>query len=214
MTSTTTTKAEVAMASAALKKRFTPEEYLALERQAEFKSEYFDGSIFAMAGATRQHNLLTGNLNRRIASQLDDRSCESYASDMRVLVSHTGLYTYPDVTVVCGEPVFLDDKQDTLLNPTVIVEVLSPTTETYDRGRKFGHYRRLPSLREYVLVAQDEVLVERYVRQGDDWLLTDLRSMDDTLRLTSIDCHIPLQEVYARIEFPQAPPAEAGALPR
>jgi Uma2 family endonuclease len=214
MTSTSTTEAEVAMASAALKKRYTPEEYLALERQAEFKSEYLDGSIFAMAGARREHNLIAWNLSGEIRAQLKNRPCEGYTSDMRVLVSQTGLYTYPDVTVVCGQAAFLDENQDTLLNPTVIVEVLSPTTEKYDRGKKFGHYRRLASLREYVLVAQDEVLVERYVRQGDDWLLTDLRSMDDTLRLTSIDCQVALREVYARIEFPQAPPAEAELLPR
>ena len=102
----------------------------------------------------------------------------------------------------------LDDQFDTLLNPTVIVEVLSPTTESYDRGKKFGHYRRLESLKEYVLVAQDEVLVERYLRQGEDWLLTDSRSIDDTLSLTSIDCHVPLREIYARIEFPSVSPTK------
>ena len=113
------------------------------------------------------------------------------------------------MTVVCGEALFLDDDRDTLLNPTVIVEVLSPTTESYDRRKKSGHYRRLPSLREYILVAQDEVFVERYLRQGDVWLLTDLNRMDDTLSLTSIDCHVPLREIYARIEFPDVSPAEA-----
>src|SRR5271165_4915242 len=169
-----TTRPEAAMASAAPKKRYTPQEYLALERQAAYKSEYLDGNIIAMAGASREHNLITGNLGRSIGNQLEHRPCETYASDMRVLVSKTGLYTYPDVSVVCGDALFLDDEKDTLLNPTVIVEVLSPTTEMYDRGKKSGHYRRLASLREYVLVAQDEVHVERYLRQGDDWLLTDL----------------------------------------
>ena len=121
-----------------------------------------------MAGASREHNLIAANLVRRIGNQLDGRPCETYTNDMRVLVSQTGLYTYPDVIVVCGEALFLDENEDTLLNPTVIAEVLSPTTEAYDRGKKFGHYRRLESLREYVLVAQDEVLVEHYVREGDD----------------------------------------------
>ena len=133
---------------------------------------------------------------------------------MRVLVSRSGLYTYPDLIVVCGEPRFLDNESDTLLNPTVIVEVLSPTTESYDRGKKFSHYRRLESLKEYVLVAQDEVLVERYSRQGDIWQLSDWTSMDETLSLASIDCHVPLREIYARIEFPDAPLTVGGAVPR
>ena len=197
------------MASAALKERYTPQEYLALERQAEFKSEYLDGIIVAMAGGRREHNLIAINLASETRSQLKGRPCEVFVSDMRVLVSQTGLYTYPDVVVVCGEALFLDDHRDTLLNPTVIVEVLSPMTESYDRGKKSGHYRRLPSLREYILVAQDEVFVERYLRQGDVWELTDLDHLDDTLSLVSIDCHVPLREIYARIEFPDVSPAEA-----
>ena len=200
------------MASAAFKKRYTPEEYLSLERQAPFKSEYVDGTIVAMAGASREHNLIGANLVRRLGNQLDGRPCETYSNDMRVLVSRTGLYTYPDVVVVCGEALFLDKDEDTLLNPTVIAEVLSPSTEAYDRGKKFGHYRRLESLREYVVVAQDEVLVEHYVREGEIWHLTDLRSMDDTLSLASIDCHIPLREIYARVRFPETPPQESGLL--
>jgi Uma2 family endonuclease len=198
------------MASAARMSRIAPEQYLALERKAEFKSEYYDGFITAMAGASREHILITGNLNRKIGNQLENRPCETYTTDMRVLVGRTGLYTYPDVIVVCGEPRFLDEHVDTLLNPTLIIEVLSPTTETYDRGKKAGHYRRIESLKEYVLVAQDEVHVERYLRQGDDWLLTDLRSIDDILSLTSIECHVPLREIYTRIQFPDvaSPKAE------
>jgi Uma2 family endonuclease len=208
----TTTPAEASMSSAAFEKRYTPEEYLALEREAPFKSEYVDGVIVAMAGASRAHNVISANLIRRLGNQLDNRPCEAYTSDMRVLVSRTGLYTCPDVVVICGEALFLDDKGDTLLNPTVIFEVLSPTTETYDRGRKFGHYRQLDSLREYVLIAQDRVAVERYVRRGDEWVLTDLLSMEDTLSLPSIDCHIPLREIYARVTLPEAPPEESGLL--
>jgi Uma2 family endonuclease len=198
------------MASAALKKTSTPQEYLALERRAEFKSEYLNGVIVAMAGASREHILITGNISQEIRNKLRHRPCETYSSDMRVLVNRTGLYTYPDVIVVCGEPRFEDKVVDTLLNPTVIVEVFSPKTESYDRGKKFGHYRRLESLEEYVLVAQDEVLVERYLRRGDEWALTELRHVDDTLSLTSIDCHVPLREIYARIEFPDVSSSKAA----
>jgi len=123
-------------------------------------------------------------------------------SDMRVRVSPTGLFTYPDVVAVCGDARFLDDKRDTLLNPTTIVEVLSKSTESYDRGDKFMNYRRLESLREYVVVSQAKVLVERFTRQRDDWLLTEFRKLDETLRLASIDCAVPLREIYARIQFP------------
>jgi Uma2 family endonuclease len=195
------TDEEATMASAAFEKRFSPQEYLALERKADFKSEYYDGFITAMAGTSREHNLITLNLGREISSQLKKRPCEAYVSDMRVHVDRTGPYTYPDVVVVCGEPQFEDDEVDTLLNPTVIVEALSPTTEAYDRGKKFLHYRRLPSLREYVLVSQDKVLVERYTRQGDDWLLTELNQINDTLRLASIDCEVPLREIYAKVKL-------------
>jgi len=189
------------MASAAFEKRFSPEEYLALERKAGFKSEYHDGFITAMAGTSREHNLITLNFGREISSQLKERPCEAYVSDMRVHIDRTGLYTYPDVVVVCGEPQFEDDAVDTLLNPTVIVEVLSPTTEAYDRGKKFLHYRRLPSLREYVVVSQDKVLVERFTRRGDDWVLTELNQIDDTLRLASIECELPLREIYAKVKL-------------
>jgi len=189
------------MASAAQIPRYTPAEYLALERKADFKSEYYKGHITAMAGASREHNVIAGNLFRKIGNQLEGRPRESYISDMRVFIERTGLYTYPDVVVVCGEAQFEDDERDTLLNPTMIAEVLSPTTESYDRGKKFGHYRQLNSLREYVLVAQDEVLVEHYIRQGDHWVLTEFRNLDDRLRLTSIDCEVSLREIYARVEF-------------
>jgi Uma2 family endonuclease len=189
------------MASAALKTRYTPEEYLALERKASFKSEYLDGYITSMAGASRKHNRIAGNMYRKISDQLENRPCEAFISDLRVFISSTGLYTYPDVIVGCGEPEFLDDEVDTLLNPALIVEVLSPTTELYDRGAKFGHYRRLMSLREYVLVAQDQVLVERFIRRGDDWLLSAQNQLTETLRLTSIDCSLPLRGIYSRVDI-------------
>jgi Uma2 family endonuclease len=190
------------MVSASEVPRFTPEQYLAMERKARFKSEYYNGFIWAMAGASDEHNTISLNLAGEIRSQLKGRPCKAYMSDMRLRVSPSGLYTYPDVMAVCGERRFLDDEGDTLLNPNMIAEVLSPTTEAYDRGDKFAKYRQLSSLREYVLIAQDKVLVERYTRQGDQWLLTEFRSLDDTLPLPSIGCEIALREIYALIAFP------------
>jgi len=196
------------MASAARMTRYTPQQYLALERKADFKSEYCNGFITAMAGASLEHNTIAVNLAGEIRSQLRDRPCRVCVSDMRVCVSPTGLYTYPDVVVVCGQLRFEDDGRDTLLNPTVIVEVLSRSTEPYDRGEKFAHYRRLESLREYVVVAQDQVLVERYTRQGEEWMLTHLTDLDASLRLASIGCEVSLREIYAKVEFPRAAAAE------
>jgi Uma2 family endonuclease len=188
--------------SSLAKPQFTPEQYLALERQAECKSEYFDGEIFAMAGASREHNLIVGNLIRELGTQLKRRPCELYPSDMRVRVTKTGLYTYPDAVVVCGEPQFEDEHGDTLLNPTLIVEVLSPTTEASVRGDKSAHYRRLESLQEYVLIAQDRVRMERYARQPDgQWLLLETTHLGDTVQLASIGCHLALAEVYDKVTF-------------
>jgi Uma2 family endonuclease len=192
------------------RRRYTPEEYLDLERAAEYRSEYFAGEIFAMAGASREHILIVANLTRELGTQLRGRQCETYPNDMRVKVTESGLYTYPDVAVVCGDPLFEDEEVDTLLNPTVLIEVLSPTTEAYDRGKKFGHYRRLDSLQEYVLIAQDQPRIERYRRQQDQqWLLTETSGLTETVHLEAIDCHLALAEVYDRVRFPDE--AEAGA---
>ncbi|MCY2988676.1 MAG: Uma2 family endonuclease [Planctomycetota bacterium] len=188
----------------------TPQEYLVRERRAETKSEYLRGEVFAMSGASREHNLIAANTARQLGNQLRDRKCEVYQSDMRVKVGPTGLYTYPDVTVVCGAPEFEDAEVDTLLNPKVLVEVLSPSTADYDRGRKFTHYRRLPSLQEYVLISQDRPLVEHYVRQGrDEWLLTEQSSLEGILVLPSIQCQLPLSEIYLKVRF--APEQGDGA---
>lgn len=190
--------------SAVPKSYLTPQEYLARERQAETRSEYLRGEMFAMSGASRKHNLIATNVAGELRQQLRDRECEVYQSDMRVRVSPTGLYTYPDVAVVCGEPEFEDAEVDTLLNPKVLVEVLSESTADYDRGGKFTHYRRLPSLQEYVLISQDRPLVEHYVRQGqDEWLLTEQSSLEDTLVLPSIDCQLPFAEIYLKVRFGQ-----------
>ncbi len=181
----------------------TPEEYLASERKASYKSEYIDGVMVAMTGASRQHNLIAFNITREISQQLRERPCEGYASDMRVRVPSTRLYTYPDVVVVCGEPQFEDDYVDTLLNPTLIIEVLSESTELYDRGKKFGLYRTIESLAEYLLVAQDECRVEQYVKQpGGHWLLSDYHSPEDTVELISIQCRLALSEVYDKVAIP------------
>ena len=180
----------------------TPEEYLAIERKAADKSEYIDGVIVAMTGASRRHNLIAVNLTGEIRRQLKGRPCESYTSDMRVRVPSTRLYTYPDVVVVCGEPQFEDDYVDTLLNPTLIIEVLSDSTEAYDRGKKFGFYRTIESLAEYLLVAQDECRIEQYVKQPDShWLLSDYRSLEETVELMSIQCQLVLREVYDKVNF-------------
>jgi len=193
----------------------TPQEYLARERRAETKSEYLRGEMFAVPAASREHNLITGNITRELGQQLRDRDCEVYASDMRVKVGPTGLYTYPDVTVVCGKPEFEDAELDTLLNPKVIVEVLSPSTADYDRGGKFTHYRKLPSLEEYVLISQDRPLVEHYIRQAhDEWLLSERTSIEDTIDLPSIQCRLPLAEIYLKVRFAsedQTPTREGNA---
>jgi Uma2 family endonuclease len=187
------------MAMPAMESLLTPAEYLAFERAAEYKHEYVGGRVYAMTGASREHNVITINVLASLHAQLCGRPCETYPSDMRVKVSETGMYTYPDVVVACGEPAFEDASVDTLLNPTAIVEVVSPSTEAYDRGEKFAHYRRLASLREYVLVAQDRVRVEHYVRRGEQWLLTELAGLDATLPLESLGCALALADVYERV---------------
>ena len=180
----------------------SPEEYLAIERAAETRSEYFDGEMFAMVGASREHNLIVINLSRELSQQLKGKPCEAYANDMRVRIPSTGLYTYPDVVVVCSEPIFEDEHVDTLLNPTLIVEVLSESTESYDRGKKFSNYRSVESLSEYLLVAQDEYRIEQYLRQSDGtWLYSEAHSLTDHVQLTSIQCALMLKEVYDKVSL-------------
>ena len=172
------------------------EDYLALERRSETRSEYLDGEIFTMTGASRRHNLLAGNIYTASRTQLRQRGCEVYFSDMRVKVPATGLYTYPDVVVACDKPQFEDAEIDTLLNPKVIVEILSKSTEDYDRGTKFLHYRTLPSLTEYLLVAQDQVYVEHYLRQNEGWLLTETGRREDVVELPTLGARLAVAEVY------------------
>ena len=192
--------------STAPTRRLSPQEYLAQERRADFKSEYLRGEVFAMAGASYEHTLVKDNLARKAGNQLENGPCRVLTSDMRVKVNATGLYTYPDIAVVCEEPQFEDKQFDTLLNPRTLVEVLSDSTEKYDRGAKFRHYRQIPSLQEYVLVAQDRPLVERYVRQADgSWLVTEFDDLSQTFAFASIPVRVPLAEIYSGVKFPEHP---------
>jgi Uma2 family endonuclease len=191
------------MASAPIQKSYlTAEEYLVLERQAEIKSEYIDGEMVAMSGGTSEHSLVTANLMGELRQQLKQRPCRVYSGDLRVRIPGTGDYVYPDVTVVCGEPLFEDGQRDILLNPTLIAEVLSPSTESYDRGRKFELYQTLDSLKEYVLVAQDKPRIEHYLRQdGHVWLYTDVSGLEISVSFASIGCQVPLAEIYDKVAF-------------
>ena len=177
--------------------RITPAEYLEAERQVETRNEYYDGEVFAMEGASRKHGLIVTNLIVSLAVQLKGRPCEVYPGSLRVKVESSGLYTYPDVAVVCGQPALEDQHFDTLLNPTLLIEVLSRSTERYDRGAKAEHYRRLDSLQELLLIVQDKPQVERYRRHGDhDWLLTEFRGFEDNVELTGIGCTLALRDIY------------------
>jgi Uma2 family endonuclease len=181
---------------------FSVEEYLKLEREASYRSEYFDGEIFAMAGASRRHNLISINAGGSLNAQLAERECEVYVSDMRVRVEATDLLTYPDVVVVCGEPRFHDKEADTLLNPTLIIEVLSKSTSRFDRGEKFEHYRAIESFIEYLLIAQDKIYVEHYIRQPDmSWLMRIYRNQPDTIHLPSLHCDLTLSAIYNKVKF-------------
>jgi len=180
----------------------TPEQYLEIERKAEFKSEYLNGEMFAMAGAKRVHNVIVAHAIRELDQRLRSRPCEVYSNDMRVYMPSTGLYAYPDVVAVCGEPRFQDDQEDTLLNPGLIVEVLSPSTEAYDRGRKFQHYKSIESLREYLLIASDHINADLYTRQPDSrWLLTSADKLEDSLTLESVGAQLTLADLYEKVEW-------------
>ena len=182
-----------------LRRRLTIPEYLAFERQVETRNEYLDGEVFAMTGASRAHNLIAGNLFGEIRGQLKGRRCEVYQESMRVRTP-AGLFTYLHVVAVCGEPRFDDSQLDTLLNPTLVVEVLSASTAAYDRGAKAAQYRSIPSLLEHVLVAQDQIRIERWTRQGDDeWRREDLDGLDQLLELSSIGCRLLVADVYERV---------------
>ena len=182
----------------------TPEEYLAVEREAQTKSEYYRGEAFAMAGASFAHTTISFNLLVSLAPQLKRGSCTARSSDLRVNVRATSFYAYPDIVVVCGQPQFEDRLRDTLLNPTAIFEILSRSTEGYDRGEKFAQYRMFESLTDYILVSQYRPLVEHFTRQPDEsWLLKSYSGMDAILLVPSIGCELTLAEIYDKVEWPE-----------
>lgn len=188
------------------KNLYTPEEYLELERKSEIRHEYIDGEVFEMAGAGKRHNRISTNIIRLLDSQLLERDCNVYASNMRVKIASTGKYTYPDIVGTCGGDEFEDERDDTLLNPTLLIEILSKSTEAYDRGTKFEFYQTIESFSEYILITQEPVRVEQFVRQDKNtWTYLEFRNPEDIIELNSIDCELLLQDVYYKVEqtFPK-----------
>lgn len=187
--------------------RINPVEYLRRERLAEEKSEFADGYVYAMSGASVPHNYIASNLMVIIGSALKGSPCKPLGSDMRTRTPSSRFFTYPDLVIVCGQPELHDEQKDTLLNPTVIIEILSPSTEKWDRGGKFARYQSIPSLQDYVLVSQDIPRVERFSRNGEEWTLANSEGLEATLRLPSVGIEISLAEIYEDVEFdPMSPP--------
>lgn len=181
--------------------RLTPMEYLTIERAAPTKSEFYDGEMFAMAGGTALHSLIGTNVTGEFRNKLRGKHCVPYNADLRIQVQATGLFTYPDLSIICG-PLQFADADDTVTNPSVLVEVLSPSTEAYDRGQKFLQYRQIPSLREYLLVSQHEPLLELFVRQDNNlWSLREAAGLDARLEIPSLEITVSLAEIYANVDF-------------
>jgi len=181
---------------------YTPEEYLALEETADYRSEYFRGEIFAMSGGSANHNRIARNLVVRLDTAFADKPCEAFINDMRLLVKENGLYTYPDVMAVCGQLEFVPDRTDTLTNPSLIIEVLSKSTAGYDRGAKFELYRALNSLQDYVLVDQAKIHVEHFHRLDDGrWLLQEFNELEDVLKIETIEFEISLTQIYQKVDW-------------
>lgn len=192
------------MASALAKTYLTPEEYLAIEREAEHKSEYHGGQIYALTGATQKHNRIVANLIGELYNQFKGSSCSVYPSDMRIQVERSGPYVYPDVVVTCGEEKFLDDQGDVLLNPTVVIEVLSKSSEEYDHGTKAMLYRQIPSLTNYVVIAQTRPMIELWERQTHTkWLFSEIKGLDATMHLPAVEASLLLSDIYNRVTFPE-----------
>ncbi len=192
--------------SAHAQPRLTDEEYLALERKAEFRNQFYDGIMYAMSGGSPTHAFVISAMAREFGNAFKKRPCRVASSDFRVRVSRGGLYTYPDIVVVCDEPKYSDDQKDTLVNPTLLIEVLSPSTEAYDRGFKTEQYRKIESLREYALVSQSRPHIEVFRRQASgDWLMSESTGVDASCRFDSVDCTIPLAEIYDKITFEEVP---------
>lgn len=184
------------------KQYLTEQQYLEIEREAEFKSEYFQGETFAMSGASLSHNRISSNLSGEIYAFLKNKSCSVFSSDLRVKIPATGLYTYPDLTIACDKMEFEDNVFDTIKNPKVIFEILSKSTETYDRGTKFKHYRTIESLNEYILVSQDSILIEKYTKISDsEWKYNFYETLENELYIESIDCKVKLSDIYNKVDF-------------
>jgi len=181
--------------------RLTPEQYLELERAAEFRHEYYNGRMYAMSGGTYPHARITGNLSGQLYTRLRNKQCGVLSTDMRIRVSADGLYTYPDIVVVCGQPKFGDGRSDTLVNPALIIEVLSPSTEGYDRGFKAEQYRQIETLTEYALVSQNAPHVEVFRRERAGWFLSDYSGTQTTCHFASVDCDIALVDIYEAVVF-------------
>ena len=186
------------------KRDMTEAEYLDHERASITKSDYYDGHVYAMTGAKEPHNLIAGNVIASLHGQLRRKPCRVYPSDMRVKVIQTGLNTYPDVVVLCGLPQFVDEKRDTITNPIVIIEILSPSTERYDRGMKFRHYRSIETLRDYILIAQDRQHIEHYTRhENGQWLFEETSINEERISIQSIECVLSLEDTYEKVELMQ-----------
>ncbi len=182
-------------------KTLTPAEYLEIERTAPFKSEYYGGEMFAMAGTSLEHNIIATNLIASVANFLKGKSCKILASEMRVHAPKNSLYTYPDALIFCGKPELQDKEFDTLLNPSVIFEILSSSKKTYDRGDKFKLYRDIPSLSEYILISSENVGVEIFRRQpNDNWVLSEYQSIQDSFMIEKIGYKLKLSELYDGVE--------------
>jgi Uma2 family endonuclease len=180
----------------------SPEEYLEYDRHSEERNEYYNGEMFAMARGSPRHGVIICNVGGELRHRLRDKACVVCGTEVRLRVPATGLYTYPDVMVVCGEMQCSDDRKDTVVNPILIAEVLSPSTRDYDRGQKFQHYRALPSLVEYLTVAQDAPHIEHWTRQpADRWLLTEFKDPAQSIELATIGITLPLSEIYFKIDF-------------
>lgn len=184
------------------KNKISPEAYLALERESEIRNEYFDGEIFAMSGASREHNQISANIVRVLGNQLLEKPCSVFSSDMKVKMREVGKYTYPDIVVVCEEEEFEDENNDVLLNPLVIIEILSDATEAYDRGDKFAHYQLLKSFTEYILVSQYFRRVEKFTRQNDEtWIYSKYQNAEHVVKIESVKCELPVSEIYRKVNF-------------
>ncbi len=184
------------------KNKISPDEYLASERESEIRNEYFDGEIFAMAGASREHNQISSNIVRVLGSQLLEKPCNIFSSDMKVRMEEIGKYSYPDIVIVCEKEEYEDENNDVLLNPIVIMEILSDSTEAYDRGDKFSHYQTLNSFVEYVLISQYHCGVEKFARQDNQtWIYSKYQTMEQVVGIETINCVLPLSEIYRKVNL-------------